>query len=115
MPSISRVPSMAALSFALPTAARWERPRGASLSLSSENAGGFAQGPEENRGLAGRTSGLCTASCDAVLNVVISDILPDIRPSLGRGVPLPEVVGRATLGNRENRRQVGTCAAPRLR
>src|SRR6056297_1491674 len=78
MPSTSRVPSMAAFSLALPTAARWLRPKGASPSLSSENAGGLAQGPEEKRGLAGRVAGC---------SIAIFATLPDKRPSLGRGVP----------------------------
>src|SRR6056297_510674 len=82
MPRISRVPSMAAFSLALPTAARWLRPKGASASLERSNAGGLAQGPEEKRGFAGRVAGYCIA---------IDAILPDKRPSLGRGVPPPGI------------------------
>jgi len=40
--------------------------------------GGLAQGPEENRGFAGRVAG-CTIAIDAILS--------DMRPSLGKGVP----------------------------
>ena len=60
-PRISRVPSIAALSFSLPTAARCERPSGAPESLSRLNTGGLAQGPEEKRGLSGRVAGLVGA------------------------------------------------------
>src|SRR6056297_1894052 len=62
---------MAALSRALPTAARCDRPRGASESLSKEKTGGLAQGPEEKRGLAGRVSGLRATSRDAGWSIVI--------------------------------------------
>src|SRR6056297_2630300 len=78
MPRISRVPSMAALSLALPTAARWLRPSGASDSLLNSKTGGLAQGPEEKRGFSGRVAGC---------SIAIAAILPDKRPSLGRGVP----------------------------
>jgi hypothetical protein len=44
--------------------------------------GGLAQGPEENRGFAGRVAG-CTIAIDAILS--------DMRPSLGKGVPLTEL------------------------
>ena len=45
---------MAAFSLALPTAARCERPSGASDKACNVNVGGLAQGPDENRGFAGR-------------------------------------------------------------
>src|SRR6056297_3596195 len=90
-PRIARVSSIAAFSLALPTAARCERPRAASDSLSSEKTGGLAQGPEEKRGLAGRADGLRTVSCDAGGVIAIYAILPDKRPSLGRGVPPPRL------------------------
>src|SRR5690606_28848800 len=61
-------------------AARCDRPRGASASMSREKPGIFVQGPEEKRGFAGRAAGVV---------LTIAGILPDIRPSLGRGVPLP--------------------------
>src|SRR6056297_2046738 len=93
MPRISRVPSMAAFSLALPTAARWLRPKGASPSFSSEKTGGLAHGPDEKRGLAGRVAG-CTIAIDA--------ILPDKRPSLGRGVPLLRLCGPRTPRKSEN-------------
>jgi hypothetical protein len=44
--------------------------------------GGLAQGPEENRGFAGRVAG-CTIAIDAILS--------DMRPSLGKGVPPAEL------------------------
>src|SRR6056297_1404877 len=98
MPTISRVPSMAAFSLALPTAARWLRPNGASASFSSEKTGGLAQGPDEKRGLAGRVAGCCIA---------IFAILPDKRPSLGRGVLRMELLPR-----RDFRKRINVAIAP---
>jgi hypothetical protein len=45
------------LSLSLPTAARWDRPNGASINVVTDQVGGFAQGPEEKRGFCGRVSG----------------------------------------------------------
>jgi hypothetical protein len=42
----------------------------------------LAQGPEEKRGLAGR---------DAGYSIAINAILSDMRPSLGKGVPPPDL------------------------
>ena len=53
--------SIASFSLALPTTARCDRPKGASASMSSENPGILAQGPEEKRAFAGRTAGFVTA------------------------------------------------------
>ena len=78
MPRISRVPSIAAFNFALPIAARWLRPKGASARFFKSNVGILAQGPDEKRGFAGRDAG-----CLIAINATLSDN----RPSLGRGVP----------------------------
>ena len=45
-------------SLALPSLERWERPRLPVASLAAAQPGGFAQGPEEKKGRAGRKSGL---------------------------------------------------------
>src|SRR6056297_1884542 len=62
---------MAALSLALPTAARWLRPNGASASLARSKTGGLAQGPEEKRGFAGTATGFVSGRapgfCIAIL------------------------------------------------
>ena len=81
---MSRVSSIAAFSLALPTAARCDRPNGASASLVRSCVGGLAQGPDEKRGLAGRVAG-----CE----IAITATLPDKRLSLGRGVPRAGLCG----------------------
>ena len=73
---------MASANFALPPAARCERPSQASLNALWVHVGGLAQGPEEKRGLAGR---------DAGYSIAINAILSDMRPSLGKGVPPAEL------------------------
>ena len=73
---------MASANFALPPAARCERPSQASLKALWVHVGGLAQGPEEKRGLAGR---------DAGYSIAINAILSDMRPSLGKGVPSAEL------------------------
>jgi len=73
---------MASANFALPPAARCERPSQASLKALWVHVGGLAQGPEEKRGLAGR---------DAGYSIAINAILSDMRPSLGKGVPPAEL------------------------
>lgn len=73
---------MASANFALPPAARCERPSQASLKALWVHVGGLAQGPEEKRGLAGR---------DAGYSIAINAILSDMRPSLGKGVPPDEL------------------------
>jgi hypothetical protein len=55
--STSRVSSMASLSLALPTFARCERPRAASLRFWAVQPGRLAQGPDEKCGTFGRTAG----------------------------------------------------------
>src|SRR3712207_469937 len=75
-----RVSSIAIIRRALPGFARCERPSIASLRISGDQPGRFAVGPEEKRGLAGRSGGRSS--------VVILATLSDRRPSLGRGVPL---------------------------
>ena len=72
---------MARLSFALPIFDRWERPRTASVRACRLQPGRLAQGPEEKCGQAGRTAGIARSW----------SILPDRRPSVGRGVPPPEI------------------------
>jgi hypothetical protein len=73
---------MASANFALPPAARCERPSQASAKEESVHVGGLAQGPEENRGFSGREAGR---------TIAIDAILSDMRPSLGKGVPLAEL------------------------
>ena len=85
--------SIAAFSLSLPTAARCERPRGASRSASSVQVGGFAHGPDENRGLSGFVAGFV---------VVIISILTDKCPSLGKGVPPPDIRVLHLRNNSEN-------------
>src|SRR5262244_1757749 len=48
-------------SFALPAAARCERPRQASASASSDQPGRLAQGPDEKKGRRGRSDGFVKA------------------------------------------------------
>ncbi len=55
--STSRVSSMAWPSRALPSFERCERPSDPSARCSGPQPGGLAQGPEEKKGRAGRTSG----------------------------------------------------------
>ena len=74
----------------MPTAARCERPKGASAKSDSFQVGGLAQGPEEKRGFVGRVAGFV---------VTITGILTDNRPSLGKGVPLTDVAVRGAFHN----------------
>jgi hypothetical protein len=55
--------------------------------------GGLAQGPDEKRGFDGREAGCCIA---------IDAILTDKCPSLGKGVPLPEIWLRGRAGKHKN-------------
>src|SRR5579875_2466062 len=57
MPRSARERAMTSARRALPSLARWLRPRNAPFNPSSEEPGRFAQGPEEKLGLAGRTLG----------------------------------------------------------
>ena len=96
---------MASANFALPPAARCERPSQASFNAVCVHVGGLAQGPEEKRGLAGR---------DAGYSIAINAILSDMRPSLGKGVPL---AGLPNCPSRHKSRNVGiyiNCSAARL-
>ena len=86
---------MASANFALPPAARCDRPSQASLKALWVHVGGLAQGPEEKRGFAGR---------DAGYSIAINAILSDMRPSLGKGVPLS---GLAICPRRHKSRNVG--------
>src|SRR3546814_7641669 len=54
---ILRVRSIARFSRALPILERCERPSDSVASLSADQPGGFAQGPEEKKGRAGRAAG----------------------------------------------------------
>ena len=92
---------MAAFSFSLPTAARWDRPKGASFNASSVHVGGLAQGPDEKRGFAGRVAGVVGA---------ISGILTDMRPSLGKGVPRMRLGPAVGAHKRENDMSATDCA-----
>src|SRR5215469_16200739 len=76
---------MARLSFALPSLARCERPRAASVRAWRLQPGRLAQGPDEKCGVTGRTAGI---------GFVMSSILPDGRPSVGKGVPWPRIKKR---------------------
>ena len=60
MPRIARLRSMTSLSFALPPAARCDRPVQASARTDGDQPGRFAQGPEENKARFGFLSGLDT-------------------------------------------------------
>ena len=57
---ISRVSSIARLSFARPPLERWERPMVASVRICKLQPGRFAHGPEEKCGTLGRTAGFAT-------------------------------------------------------
>jgi hypothetical protein len=54
--------------------------------------GGLAQGPEEKRGFVGRVAGFV---------VTITGILTDNRPSLGKGVPPPDIWIPSKNSNRQ--------------
>ena len=84
---------MAWASFALPSAARCDRPREAPESLSKVHVGGLAQGPDEKRGFSGRVAGFDGA---------ITGILTDMRPSLGKGVPRIGLLGSRGFRKRRN-------------
>src|SRR6266508_3402396 len=96
---------MARLSFALPIFDRCERPKTASVRACRLHPGRLAQGPEEKCGTIGRAAGIVMAMA----------ILPDSRPSVGRGVPRPEIRKRkgavkwkaedAGAGHKQNRRR----------
>src|ERR1700712_747118 len=82
---------MARLSFALPTFARCERPSAESVRAWRDQPGRLAQGPDEKCGVTGRTPGFTS---------VIASILPDGCPSVGKGVPPPEIVKRTRFVKR---------------
>src|SRR5690606_26948909 len=93
---------MARASFSLPTLARCERPRGASLRASSFQPGRLAQGPEEKLGFAGRVAG----AASLVIYFLSSQIA---RSSVGRSGPLLELSEepawrKAKSGEEENKR-----------
>src|SRR5690606_1803170 len=94
---------MARASFSLPTLARCERPRGASLRASSFQPGRLAQGPEEKLGFAGRVAG----AASLVIYFLSSQIA---RSSVGRSGPLLELSEepawrKAKSGEDENKRR----------
>src|SRR6056297_390517 len=86
-PRMARVVSIAALSLALPTDARCERPSGAPESLSRENMGGFAQGPDEKRGFLGFEDGRVRSGRVAGCASVISGYPLRYAPLVGEGCP----------------------------